>query len=489
MAKGMKRLAGQTAIYGLSTITARFLNWILFPFYLSVLPNTGDYGIITNLYGWTALFLVLLTYGMETGLFRFINKKEEKEPLKVYASVLYGVGLTSLIFTGCLFIFLTPLSNLLGYAGNPEFVGMMGCIVAIDAFCCIPFAYLRYRNKAIRFASIRMITVLLNILLNIFFLFICPNLDFPPVRRFYVPGYGVGYIFAANVITSLLALLMLIPFMFPGLAVKPDWKRFKLILRYSFPILILGIAGILNQFADKILFPFLFEDKEYALEQLGIYGACFKIAVILVIFTQAFRYAYEPFIFAKNRDSDSKSMYSDVMKYFIIFSLMIFLGIMFYLDLIIKILDAPEYFAELKVVPVIMLGELFFGIYFNLSVWYKLTDRTKWGAYFSISGCMATIAILVGFVPKYGFMACAYASFISNLLMMLASYFVGQKYFHVRYDLKSALIYGILTAACYFAAMQPQIDSEILKMTYRTAILLIFAGIAFKKDFLSVMRL
>jgi O-antigen/teichoic acid export membrane protein len=271
--------------------------------------------------------------------------------------------------------------------------------------------------------------------------------------------------------------------MMPGLKVKPDWQRFKPILRYSFPILMLGIAGILNQTIDKILFPFLFEDREYANSQLGIYSACFKIAIIMMMFIQAFRYAYEPFIFAKDKDNDSKNIYSDAMKYFIIFSLVIFLGVMFYLD-IIKHFVAFNYFAGLKVVPIVMLGDLFFGIYFNLSVWYKLTDRTKWGAWFSTIGCISTVIIVVLFVPRYGFIACAWASFVSNLLMVLLSYFIGQKYFFIKYDLKSALIYGVLAAICYIAAMLPQIDSEILKMTYRSFILLIFICFAFNKEFL-----
>jgi O-antigen/teichoic acid export membrane protein len=484
MAGGMKSLASQTAIYGISSITGRFLNWMLVPLYTRVLPGTGDFGIVTNLYAWTGLFIVLLTYGMETGLFRFINKKEEKEPLKVYSSVLYSVGFTSLIFIACILIFVTPLSAMLGYAGNPEFTGMMGCIVAVDAFCCIPFAYMRYKNKALRFASLKLINILLNIFLNIFFLIIEPAFD---IGHFYVPGYGVGYIVIANLLTTLLTLLMLVPDMIPGLRVKPDWQRLKPVLKYSFPILTLGIAGILNQTADKILFPLLFEDKEYARSQLGIYGACFKIAVIMMMFIQAFRYAYEPFIFAKNRDNDSKATYSAAMKYFIIFSLVIFLGVMFYLD-IIKYFVRPDYFSGLGVVPVIMLGELFFGIYFNLSVWYKLTDRTKWGVYFSIIGCTVTVAIIIAFVPLYGFMACAFASLISNLLIMLLSYFIGQKYFPVRYDLKSALIYGVFAAMCYLAAMLPQIDSEILRISYRTVILLVFAGFACYKEFLAPVK-
>jgi O-antigen/teichoic acid export membrane protein len=271
--------------------------------------------------------------------------------------------------------------------------------------------------------------------------------------------------------------------MLPTLGYKPNWALLKRMLRYSFPILILGIAGILNQTADKILFPYLFADKVYAHTQLGIYGACFKIAVVMVMFIQAFRYAYEPFVFARNKsDANHTKAYSEAMKYFIIFALFIFLGVTFYLDLI-KYFVAPTYYPGLPVVPIVMLGELFFGIYFNLSVWYKLSDQTRWGAYFSITGCVVTVAIILGFAPVYGYMACAWASFVCNLLMMLLSYFIGQKKFPISYDLKSAFIYFAFAIVLYAAGMFPVIESEVLRLSYRTGLLIVFLIIIVKRDF------
>lgn len=484
MAEGMKRLAKETAIYGLSSMIGRFLNWMLVPMYTRVLTDTGEYGIITNLYGWTALLLILLTGGMETGFFRFIHKTDECEPMRVYASTLGFVGVTSFLFALSMWVFLFPVSEALGYSDHPEYIGMMAGIVAVDAFCCIPFAYLRYRNKAIRFAMIKLLSIFLNIFLNIFFLVLCPLIDasYPEwIGWFYRPGYGVGYVIIANVFTTVFTFLMLLPDMMPGLRVRPDMQRLRKMIGYSFPILILGIAGIFNQTADKILFPFLFDDKAYADSQLGIYGACFRIAVVMVMFIQAFRYAYEPFIFAKHKDADNKKSYVEAMKYFIIFALFIFLGVMFYLDLLKHFVDA-KYYDGLRVIPLVMLGELFFGIYFNLSIWYKLTDRTQWGAYFSVAGCTMTIIIIVLFVPQYGFMACAWASFASNLLMMLLSYAVGQKYYPVAYDLRSAFTYGAIASVCYMAAMLPLIDSVVLRLLYRTVWLLFFTGIVVRKD-------
>lgn len=480
----MKRLAGETAIYGLSSIIGKFLNWMLVPLYTRVLATESDFGVVTNLYAWTALLMVILTYGMETGFFRFMNKKEITVPMRVYATTLFSLAFTSVMFMVLVFSALKPISSLIDYGSHPEYIGMMAGIVAVDAFCCIPFAFLRYQGRAVRFASIKLLNIFLNIILVIFFLVVSPWLyEHVPglVSWFYVPGYQVGYIFIANVITTAVTFLLLIPDMIPGFREKVSLVLLKQMLKYSFPILILGLAGIFNQTADKIVFPFLFDDKEYATTQLGIYGACFKVAVVMVMFIQAFRYAYEPFIFAKNKSEDNTRAYSEAMKYFIIFSLLIFLGVMFYLD-IIKYFVAAEYYPGLRVVPVVMMGEFFFGIYFNLSFWYKLIDQTQWGAYFSTIGCVVTILIIVLLAPVYGYMACAWASFASNLLMMILSYVIGQKKFPIQYDIRSALFYGVLAVLFYFAGILPDIESEVLRLFYRTVLLIIFVSIVIWKD-------
>lgn len=484
MAGGMKRLAKETAVYGLSSILGRFLNWMLVPMYTRVFTDTGDFGVVTNLYGWTALLLVFLTYGMETGFFRFINKKEIEEPMRVYSSVLASLGITSTLFFVAVLLFLMPICQAIGYTEHPEYVAMMAGIVAVDAFCCIPFAYLRYKGLAWKFAGIRLFSIFLNIGLNLFFLVLCPKIHLTHadwISWFYQPDGGVGYVFKANVATTLATGILLLPYMFPAFRARVSWPLLKEILRYSFPILILGIAGIFNQTADKILFPFLFDDKTYANEQLGIYGACFKIAVVMVMFIQAFRYAYEPFIFARNKGEDNKRAYSEAMKYFIIFALLIFLGVMFYLDLL-KYFVGPNYYPGLRVVPIVMLGEFFFGIYFNLSLWYKLIDQTEWGAYFSAAGCVATVAIILWLGPTYGYMACAWASFACNLLMMLLSYLIGQRKYPIRYDLKSAAVYSLLAAGLYVVAMYPDIESVAFRLLYRTGWLAVYIAFAIKRD-------
>lgn len=484
MAGGMKRLAKETAVYGLSSIIGRFLNWMLVPMYTRVFTDTGDFGIVTNLYGWVALLLVLLTFGMETGFFRFINKKEETEPMRVYATTMAWVGGLSGTFLLLSLLFLQPIADALRYTAPLEYLGMMLGITAVDAFCCIPFAYLRYAGQAYRFAGIKLLGIFLNIFLNIFFLVICPWLytRIPEtIGWFYRPDYGVGYVFVANVITTGITFLCLLSSMLPGFKARPNGTLLKEMLHYSFPILILGIAGIFNQTADKILFPLLFDDKTEAYRQLGIYGACFKVAVVMVMFIQAFRYAYEPFIFAKNKSEGNTKAYAEAMKYFIIFSLFIFLGVMFYID-IIKYFVGSRYYDGLQVVPIVMLGEFFFGIYFNLSFWYKLIDQTQWGAYFSIIGCAATVAIIILFAPTYGYMACAWASFCCNLLMMLLSYFIGQKKYPIAYDLRSAALYFGLAAVLYVVGMYVPYPSTGVALLVRTVLLIGFVAFVIRRD-------
>ncbi|MDR1331617.1 MAG: oligosaccharide flippase family protein [Tannerella sp.] len=489
MAGGMKRLAKDTAIYGLSSIVGRFLNWMMVPLYTRVLVGgTKDFGTVTNLYGWTALLLVLLCYGMETGLFRFISKKEEERPMRVYGTALCSLGFTSALFLAACMLCLQPVSRWLAYADHPEYIGMLAAIVAMDAFCCIPFAYLRYRRKVVRFATIKLINIGLNILLNFFFLVVCPviYLSYPGlidwIDRFYRIDYGVGYIFISNMITSALTCLMLLPEIIPGFRAGMDFRVLRQMLAYSFPIMILGIAGILNQTIDKILFPFLLDDRDIATAELGVYGACFKIAVVMVMFVQAFRYAYEPFVFARNRGDDNRKAYAEAMKYFIIFSWIIFLGVAFYLDDVLKYFVDAKFYPGLKVVPVVMFGELCFGIYFNLSVWYKLTDRTIWGALFSVVGCILTFVIIVCFVPGYSYIACAWASVASNATMMALSYLVGRKKYPVAYDVRSALFYSLLAAGLFAAGTCLRVEPAWLRLLYRSVLWLLFVGTVVGRD-------
>ncbi|MDR1678761.1 MAG: oligosaccharide flippase family protein [Prevotellaceae bacterium] len=481
MAKGMKSLAKDTAIYGISSIVGKFLNWLLVPLYTYVLASPADYGVVTNLYSWTALLLVILTYGMETGYFRFANKHLD-EADSVYSTSLFSVGSTSLFFAMLVVIFSNPIARGMGYAEHPEYISMLAVAVAIDAFASIPFAYLRFKKRPVQFATLKMVYVVLNIIFNIFFLIVCPWLmkHFPAsVNWFYNPDYGVGYVFVSNIISTVLQTLILLPFV----TVKKysfNSKLLKEILAYSLPLLILGIAGIMNQTLDKILFPFLLPG-EYGASQLGIYGATSKIALVMLMFTQAFRYAYEPFIFAQNKDKDSLKSYADAMKYFIIFSLIIFLGMVLYID-IFKLIIKETYWVGLNVVPIVLFSFIFQGIYFNLSLWYKLTDKTMYGAWFSMLG---TVIIVVGnilLVPQFSYMGSAWAAFTCYFVIMLVSYYFGQKYMPIKYELKRIGIYALLALVIFFINNYLSTPYLLLNYLMKTIILVIFAAYILKKE-------
>lgn len=480
---GLKSLAKDTAIYGLSSIVGRFLNYLLVPLYTAVIPaSTGGYGVVSNVYAYTALILVFLTFGMETGFFRFANKSGE-HPEKVYANTLIFVGGLSLIFVILCMLFLHPISALLEYPDHPDYIAMMVLVVALDSFQCIPFAYLRYKKRPIKFASIKLFNIVGNILLNLFFLLLCPWLDVHAhqlVSWFYRPEYLVGYIFVSNLIMSLVQMFFFIPEL-RGFSYRVDKVLLKQMISYSFPILVFGVVGILNQTIDKMIYPFLFDDRQEGLVQLGIYSATSKVAMIMAMFTQAFRYAYEPFVFGKNKEGDNRKMYSAAMKYFFIFSLLAFLAVMFYMD-ILRYMVARDYWEGLSVVAIVMGAEIFKGIYFNLSFWYKLTDETQWGAYFSIIGCAVILVLNIWLVPTYGYVASAWASVAGYGVITLLSYIIGQKKYPVSYPLKDMAVYLILAAVLFVFSQEVIISNVGLRLVFRTLLLLIFIAYILKKD-------
>ena len=459
----MKILAKETAIYGISSIVGKFLNWMLVPLYTYVLQQQSDYGIVTNLYAWTALLLVILTYGMETGFFRFSNKEGEN-PQTVYSTSLIALFTTSLLFAVACVLWKNPIALALGYPSHSEFITLLGIVVAMDAFASIPFAYLRYKKRPLQFAALKLLFVFLNIVLNLFFLVLCSKIqDWAIISSWYDPNYGVGYVFVANILATAIQTICLIPAIlegFKGIKIRGlqgvfSWNLLGQMLRYSLPLLVLGVCGIMNQTLDRILFPFFYTGAD-AQTQLGIYGACFKVAMVMMMFTQAFRYAYEPFVFAKHKDRESVEAYADAMKYYIIFSYMILLGMIFYLDLL-KFIIAPSYWEGLKIVPIVLWTYIFQGVYFNLSFWYKLTDKTQWGAYFSLIGVIITFGLQAIFVPRIGYVASAASSTVCFFILMLFSYFVGRKHLSIPYDLRRIGIYtGVVVSilAGYYGLAQ-----------------------------------
>lgn len=486
----VKSLAKDTAIYGISSILGKFLNWCLVPLYTYLLTSSADYGIVTNLYAWTALLLVILTYGMETGLFRFLNKGEDN-PDTVYSTTLTSVFATSMLFAVLVSVFSGPIANAMGYGAHPEFIAMLAIVVAMDAFDSIPFAYLRYLKRPVAFASLKLFMIFVNIVMNIFFLLGCPAImKWNPalVDWFYNPDYGVGYVFVANFISTTCVTLALLPTVFQ---VKPkfDGELLKHMLAYSLPLLLLGVVGIMNQTIDKIIFPYLYADPQEGAAQLGIYGACFKVAMVMMVFTQAFRYAYEPFVFAKSKDADSKQSYAVTMKYFLITSFLIFLGITFYLD-ILRYIIRQDYWEGLVVIPVVLMAYIFQGVYFNLSFWYKLNDKTQYGAYMSMAGCVINVALIVALVPLIGYMGAALASLVTFFVMMVVSYVWGQKYLPIDYDFKgigiyfalAAALYGLSRLSSYMLLIYCGLDNIWINMGVNTVLLAVYVAYLLKHD-------
>ena len=464
----LQSLAKDTAIYGLSSIIGRFLNYLLVPLYTAkISAASGGYGVITNMYALTAFILVMLTFGMETTFFRYANKEGE-QPQRVFSTALIAIATVSVLFVAAILAFITPVSSFLGYEQTPQYVWVMAVTVAVDAIRAIPFTYLRQQKKAVKFAALQLLNIALNITLNLIYYV---GMD----------GHDPGYAFYINMVCSIVVTLCLyreIGQIRHGF----DWPLMRRMLGYTWPMVILGVAGILNQVADKILFPFVYKGAD-AQQQLGVYGACVKIAMIMAMITQAFRYAYEPFVFGKSRDRDNDETQAKAMKYFVIFTLLAYLCVMGWMP-VLKHIIASDYWEGLRVVPIVMAAEMMFGVYFNLSFWYKLDDKTWWGAIFSGAGCAVLIAVNVIFVPIYGYMACAWAGFAGYGVAMLLSYFVGQREHRIDYPLQDMGYYLLIAVAAwlsmnYFADVLPDWGA----LLYNTLAIGCFLAIIVRKDF------
>ena len=481
----LKSLAKDTAIYGLSSIVGRFLNYLLVPLYTyKIAAGSGGYGIVTNLYAYTALLLALLTFGMETTLFRFSNKDGE-DPRKVYGTTLKLVGAVCLCFIAVVLALLGPIAGAIGYADHPEYVGCMALIVALDAFQAIMFSKLRLDGRPLKFMALKFAFIIPNILLNLFIFLVLPTMfeAHPQLQSMYESfNNGVGLIFFANLLCTSLVTIGFIPEL-RGLAVRFDGALAKRLLSYTWPLLLLSLVGILNQVADKILFPFLMPGEEGRV-QLGIYGACVKIAMIVALLTQAFRYAYEPIVFNGSRSKDSPETLADGMKYFIIFALLAFLAVMVYMPVLRHFIQ-PAYWEGLGVIPIVMMAEVFMGIYFNLSFWYKLTDQTWWGAVMSATGAAVMIAVNVLLVPRIGYWACAWGGFAGYGVAMLMSWIIGGRKFPVRYDLGAITKFVLLAAVIFCAVMLPSwLGKELpgwVQMAGGTVLLAAYAALVWRE--------
>ncbi len=437
----LRRLAGQTATYGLSSIVGRLINFLLVPLYTRVFAP-GEYGVVTEMYTYVAFLLIVLTYGMETALFRFSEKSPEQR------NTVFSTSLLSVLSTSALFIFMVvllrhPLAELMRYPDNTEYIVLLGCIVGLDTLSAIPFARLRAENKALRFAILKLAGIGVNITLVLFFLVLSPWLMQNAsdavqqvISLVYKPNIGVGYVFIANLMATSITLMLLIPVM---RSVKPVINKVLLrrMLIYALPLLIAGLAGWVNEALDKLLLKYILPEN-IAMEQLGIYGAVYKLAIMMTIFIQAFRFAAEPFFFAQASEKNARQTYAEVMNYFVMTCLTIFLGITLFID-IVKHFIGPAYHEGLVVVPILLIAQVFLGIYLNLSIWYKLTGQTTYGAWFAIFGAIITILLNVWWIPIMGYHGSAWATLVCYASLALLSYVFGQKHFKIPYNIRRLL--------------------------------------------------
>lgn len=469
----LKKLAGETVIYGFTTILGRFVNWLLVPLYAGIFP-ASEYGIVTNLMSYIALLMIILTYGTETGFFRFSTKENRND---VFSTLMFSLSVTTLFFFAIAFSFIDDIAAFLEIPEHKNYLVLLILTIGLDAVSSIPFALLRLEGRPVRFGIVKLVNVGVNILFNLFFLLLCPYLESKGISiPFYDPEGGILYIFVSYLIASVITFLMLLPYM-AGFRFYFSFGLLKAIMRYSFPIFIVSLAGMVNLQGAQSWMPKVLGQtmsSEQAMAMTGVYGANYKLALIMYIFTQGFRYAFEPFFFSYSRQTDSKKVYQSVFLYFTGFGLIIFLGVMYWIDIIKYFVRTPEYYAGIVIVPWVLMANLFQGMYYSLSLWYKLTDKTIYGAYMSVIGCIVTITMNFTLLPRIGYMGSAYAVFCCFLVMCILSLIWGKKFYKITYDLPKIGFYFVVAILFYFAGRLIQLENPWFTCLLRMPLLLIF---------------
>ena len=484
MSNPLKKLAGQTAIYGLTSIVGRLLTWFLVPLY-TLKFTTDQYGIVTEMYAYVAFLVVFLTYGMETAFFRYSTLKEY-EPKKVFTTVIYSLFASSLIFIVTAFLFDEQIANWLKYPNNPEFVTWFAIIVGLDAISSVPLAKLRADHKAVKFVSINFANIIVFVGLNLFFLAYClPKYNAGEtnwlVDTFYNPEIGVGYVFISNLIAVCVKFILLLPEIVKA-RYGFELSLLKKMFLYALPLLIFGLAGIVNETIDRIMLKrILFETHgiKETMSQIGIYGACYKISIIITLFIQAFRYAAEPFFFSQEKEKNAKETYAKVMTYFVIVCATIFLGVMLFMDVIKYFIPNEEYWVGLKVVPILLLANIALGIYYNQSIWYKLSGKTKFGAYIGIFGAAITIILNYIWIPTLGYIGSAWATLICYVSMMLLSFILSRKHYPIKYDLVKVFLYLGIAFGLYYLTTILELPKGFVKYGLHSLIVVGFVGIIY----------
>ncbi len=477
MSNPIRKLISQTAVYGLSSIVGRLLNYLLVPLYTSVFSDPAHYGVVSELYAWVAFLIVILTFGMETAFFRFIQTSENKE--QTYLNSLATVLGFNVLFFAILLFFNNDIASFMLYEGHNEYIILLGIIVCVDAVSAIPLAKLRIEEKSMRFVSIQITSILVNVALNLFLMLYL----FDPAR----PEEGVLFILLANLCASLVKPLMLYDsFQLRGLHF--DWKQVKLMLIYSLPLVVGSFAGIINETIDRILLKQIIYNPgdittlHTAEAEVGIYSACYKLAMLVTILLQAYRYAAEPFFFNQMKNEDRNIIYVKVMNLFVAMVCLVFLFVSLNIDLFKHFIQNESYWEGLPVVPILLLANVFLGIYYNQSIWYKLSGKTQYGAYIALIGAALTIGINVLFIPRYGYMASAWATFIVYAVQMVLSYFLGQKHYPIPYNVKKFGLYLGLALLFYFIGSRIQFERYFVQFVLQNALLMVYVLFIFKME-------
>lgn len=468
MANPIKKLFGEIAIYGLSSIIGRLLNYLLVPLYTYVFINPADYGVVSELYAWVAFLIVILTFGMETAFFKFIQNEGDQK--NVFSTALSALLSLNSVFFLIILLFYQDIASLLLYEDHGEYIVMLGAIVSIDAISALPLAKLRAEEKAKRFSIIQLSSIAVNIILNVIFLLFWFDYN--------NPEQGVFYIFLANLIASLVKPIFL--FKSFTLIRGIDRSLLKRMLVFSFPLAIAGFAGIINETLDRILLKQILYNPEnpssldYAEAQVGIYSASYKLAMLIAILLQAYRYAAEPFFFSQMKNQDRNKIYSQIMNVFIAFVCGIFLLVTLNIDIFKYFIQNETYWAGLQVVPILLMANIFLGIYYNQSIWFKLSGKTKFGAYIALVGASLTVLINILYIPKFGYMACAWATLIVYFIQMVISYFLGQRHYPIPYNLKKFIFYISLALALFFLSPYIKVDNFTVNLFIQNSLLLMF---------------
>ncbi len=489
MTHPLKKLAGQTVIYGLGNVLPRFINYI-FSFVLTyIFKEPAALSPNAVFFGYISFFNIIFTYGMETAFFNFVNKTENKD--RVYSTALISILSSSVFFSALLILFSDSLATLMKEPEHGNFVRWCVLVVATDAVMAIPLAKLRLNNQAKKFATINVIKVLLIVGINIFIFIVCKRAfesgENSVLANLYDPEIGIGYAFIANLLANIFCIALL-SVEFKTMTYVFDKALWIKMFSYSWPLLILGLAGMVNETFDRIVLKYLLPEN-IADHQVGVYSNCYKIAMLMSIFTQAFKYAAEPFFFNSVKNKNSQKTNALVMKYYILFCLFLFLGTMMNLPWI-KLAVSEKYRVGLAVVPILLIANLCVGVYFNLSIWYKLTGRTKFGATITIIGAIITLIINFLFIPKYGYMACAWATLASYATMMVISYITGQKYYPIKYNLRSVFVFTFIALSLYFiSTMYADINNKKIQLIINNFLLFVFAYLFYKLEFDNLKKL